>query len=622
MNLNKLSLQNFKGLKEFFFLPEGKNIIVYGDNGTGKTTIADAFSWLITGKDSTAEAKFPVKTIRDGQEEHNLDHIVEGEFSIDGMGEVTLKKIFKEKWTKKRGQAQKTFTGNTTEHYIDGVPVTQKEYTSKVSEIMQSEETLRILTDPLYFSTKFPWEKRRNVLLEICGNVEDSQVFMSDPELESLLPVLNGKTAEEYRKVAASRRKKINEKLKGIPDRIDEVKKGTPELTVSNPDVLVKKLADLRGELAEKQKELASADITGTSDIDRKINETRSELAKDQAAFQEIETAAISEIKRKKDSLQSEKVKLESLIDSMKLKINQLESRNADLRKQFVAVNSEKFSGDTCPTCNQKLPGNEIKKALENFNLVKSETLSDINAEGKSNNEEISSLKKKIASTEKQISWLSNDIELADEKLANRPEFDQERFDKEIKKLETQKQKIKAEGKADTSLIEDDISRIEADIQKNEILVSKIEQYHSSKDRIAELEREEKKLAREFEKLEHHLYLIDLFFKAKSQALSDKVGQHFDKVSFKLFNEQVNGGITPVCETTMDGKPWSALSNGEKVNAGLDIIRTLSDHYGFWPVIFIDNNESVTSIPELTQQVISLVVSAEDKKLRVEEAAK
>ncbi|MFS8536099.1 MAG: hypothetical protein FWJ65_13175, partial [Limnochordales bacterium] len=47
-----------------------------------------------------------------------------------------------------------------------------------------------------------------------------------------------------------------------------------------------------------------------------------------------------------------------------------------------------------------------------------------------------------------------------------------------------------------------------------------------------------------------------------------------------------------------------------------DIIRTLSEHYGFRAPIWVDNAEAVTRLIPVDSQVIRLVVSA-DKALRV-----
>ena len=127
MRLLRLIIRNFKGIREFTLDALGENISVFGDNATGKTTLFDAFSWLLFDKDSANRKDFDIKTLtEDGQAIHGLDHEVEAVLLLDSGKELTLKKTYREKWTKKRGSAKAEFTGHTVDHFIDGVPVQRK----------------------------------------------------------------------------------------------------------------------------------------------------------------------------------------------------------------------------------------------------------------------------------------------------------------------------------------------------------------------------------------------------------------------------------------------------------------------------------------------------------------
>jgi hypothetical protein len=137
--------------------------------------------------------------------------------------------------------------------------------------------------------------------------------------------------------------------------------------------------------------------------------------------------------------------------------------------------------------------------------------------------------------------------------------------------------------------------------------------------RIEELKKEEKKLAVEFEKLESELYLMDQFIKTKVSMLTDRINSKFEMVRFKLFNQLINGGIEELCEITVNGVGYnSGLNSSARIQAGCDIIRTLQQHFGMKAPVFCDNRESVTDLPKMDCQLISLVVSPEDKTLRIE----
>ena len=63
MKLISLTLQNFKGIKGFILDADGQNSNVFGNNGTGKSTLFDAFTWLLFGKNSRDEKDFGIKTL-------------------------------------------------------------------------------------------------------------------------------------------------------------------------------------------------------------------------------------------------------------------------------------------------------------------------------------------------------------------------------------------------------------------------------------------------------------------------------------------------------------------------------------------------------------------------------
>ncbi len=170
MKLQTLTLSNFQGMKRFTLPVYGRNASIYGENATGKTTIANAFAWLLTGKSSTGSKGFTPKTNDNtGGEVHNLDHCAEAELTLDDGGTVTLKKVFHEVYKKKRGHAESEFSGNTIDYYINGVPTKEKDYTQFIQEALGGEERMKMLTMPGYFLRDLDHKKRREVLTEIFG---------------------------------------------------------------------------------------------------------------------------------------------------------------------------------------------------------------------------------------------------------------------------------------------------------------------------------------------------------------------------------------------------------------------------------------------------------------------
>ena len=204
VTLKRLVLENFKGCGNFSMEPAGKNVSVFGDNGTFKTTTFDAFCWLLFGKDSLGQSNFDIKTLESsGEALHRLEHSVEAVFDFDGE-ELSLRKVYSEKWTKKRGSAGQEFTGHSVDHWVDGVPSKKKEFDAAVSLICD-EELFRLLTSPRFFNEGLHWQKRREILLSVCGDVSDQDVFASDPKLADLPAILGKHSLEDFRKIIKAR---------------------------------------------------------------------------------------------------------------------------------------------------------------------------------------------------------------------------------------------------------------------------------------------------------------------------------------------------------------------------------------------------------------------------------
>src|SRR5574343_527954 len=192
----------------------------------GKTNLQDGMNWLLFGKDSLGSAAFSIKPLdQDGNSTTNLEHSVRGTFLLDGK-ENTFERVLTEKWTRPRGKAEQRFDGHVTVYKVNDVPCTQREFQSEIAAIAD-ESLFQLLTDPRYFNSdsSCPWQRRREMLLDMCGDVSDADVIDSDKELEPLRAILATRPLDDHKKLLTERRKKINEELKAIPTRIDEAER-------------------------------------------------------------------------------------------------------------------------------------------------------------------------------------------------------------------------------------------------------------------------------------------------------------------------------------------------------------------------------------------------------------
>lgn len=646
IRLKKMTLKNFKGIKDFEISLDGLDASIYGDNGTGKTTLYDAFMWLLFDKDSLNRASFGIKTLKDGQVIHGLDHEVEAMLEADGKP-LTLKKIYYEKWTKVRGSSQKTFSGHTTDYFINEVPVKKKEYIEKITELGE-EEIFRLLTDPRYFNEIMHWEDRRKMLLEVCGDISDADVIASDKKLDKLSKVLGNRTIEDHKKVIAAKRKEINQQLERIPIRIDEVQNGLPDIEGLDFDQLQADIKKYRTMQEARRKTISRIETGGEiAEKEKQIAQLETELLKIKQEHESKEREAFYSLVSKRDKLSSEHTKMLSKLwakqdeaERVKEQIIRGEKEVKNLRAKWYEENKRTFeySQETvCPTCGQDIPGVQLQEARDNalkaFNFEKSERLEAINKQGRdiaadvadkkidysALSEECESLEKRAEGIDSRISELERKI--ADIEAAFGAVEDTDAYKAKVEQIEALKTDIRRLRVSTESQIEKEkegIAKLDAEIAEMQTKSAFKEQYEKGIARIAELGAEEKKLAAELEELDEQLYLTEEFTKTKVNLLESSINSKFKLARFKMFEIQVNGGLKECCETVYDGVPYSDLNNAARINIGLDIINTLSEHYDFSAPIFVDNAEAVTQLEETKAQVIRLVVSEQDKKLRVE----
>lgn len=651
MKLKRLVLQNFKGIKSFTLEPNGEDISVLGDNATGKTTIFDAFLWLLFDKDSQNKKDFDIKTLdAGGHPIHHLEHEVEGVFEVDGR-ELTLRKVYQEKWTKKRGSATKEFGGHTTDYFIDGVPVQKKDYTEKIASIVD-EEIFKLLTSPTFFNNNLHWRTRRALLLTICGDISDADVIMSSDKLSKLPGIIGERKLDDHRKVIAARRILVNKELDTIPVRISEVSQGLPGIgDIKDAGELDKDLDFLRDSQDTKRNELARVKAGGeVAEKTKRLREIEGELIgilnqhrADADALVQDKQKLFFEQRTLVSATKSDIASLERLIPPIDSVIAYFASAIEMQRNKWHEIDSETFSysaDDTCPACGQSLPTERVdeahKKAEADFNQKKAQQLEDIDAEGKRQaitrdeklsekaeaEQQLADAKAALGVQEKMLLDMQEKIDgiqatITD--VTDSPAYQAKLAEKAAIEAEIEGLRI-GSGEA-VQTIEHEIFELQESIDTLEATKGRLEQHTKGTERIEELKSQEKFLAKEYERLEEELNLSDLFIRTKVDLLQEKINSRFRLANFKMFNILLNQGVEECCDTTYLGVPYDSLNNGGRINIGLDIINTLAHHYGFTAPIFIDNAEAVTQLLPTAGQQIRLVVSEPDKSLRVETKA-
>ena len=646
IKLTELYLKNFKSVKEKTY-SFGDSTKIAGANGTGKTTVYDAFCWLLFGKDSSGRAEFEIKRKENGEVLHNLEYSVRGVFEVDGE-RITFTRVLTEKWVKARGAAEKTFQGNTTEYFINEVPVKQKEYDAKLAELFRSD-IFQMLSDPAHFAGKMHWKDRREVLFSLLGSeVTEEDIFFLYAGLRPLETELKEKTIDELTAQLTYQKKRLVKEREELPVRIDTL---TGEIYEGDTSALEFRANFIRGGINSTDRALQSGQAVSEKKLalQKEIYEKKAELAKREVeitakvAARAAENDADSQKKRLADKIKATK----AAISELDLKMSGLERETADYEKEIESLRAEYMKeagkefilpegGTLCPTCKRELENaEELKEEMRaNFNVEKAERLKRIQDKGKRAKEEKERLLKKLSQiAEEKENQAGKVIDLVNE-LESLPVV--EKLDVEIEKktallADDEYQKIKQQVaekekeltdiKEDTATAELNAKKAEMQAELEEVLKEKAKMEHSAEIRkkIKEMETEEKKISGQILDIEKMQYLAEQYLRARSELIEQRVNDQFENVQFKLFDEQVNGGIAECCTVMVCGVEYNSANTAGKLNTGLDIIGVLSKHYDYSVPVWIDNRESVTEIIKIAGQVISLAVEEDKTELEIRE---
>lgn len=210
IKIKSITLRNFKGLRDVSFDFDGRNATIIGDNGTGKTTIFDALTWVLFGKDSHNSTDIDIKTIdATGEPMHRAEHFVEVALDVDGSTQ-TLRRTYREIWSKPRGSSDLRFVGHESAFAVNGVEVGTKAAYDKIISEWINDDVFRMLTDPMYFNTRVDWKGRRAALLALVGdNIDRTEI---QARFADLLAEMNGEPLADFKaRLAAEKRKNKKE---------------------------------------------------------------------------------------------------------------------------------------------------------------------------------------------------------------------------------------------------------------------------------------------------------------------------------------------------------------------------------------------------------------------------
>ncbi|MCG1129635.1 ATPase [Staphylococcus epidermidis] len=645
LKIKKISIENFAGLKNQVFEFNGNDARVYGANGTGKTTTATALQWLLfdKGLDGSTKSFNPVPLDENNEEEYELIPTVEVELDDNGKT-LKIRKESHPKYTTNKTTNRKEYSrSRTKKQYINDESLKVKDFQSRISELV-SEDVFKLITNPAAFN-QLHWKEQRTILFEIADDIDTETIIKTNKDFEAIPKILGDHDIEIKQKILKDKISQIEKDIKDIPIRInqtesnkqevpkydeeryEEIKQEIERLGKERVDVQNGKAEiDLRNQLADKQAELKRLEDNHEANNENRITSLNNEFNVEEGTVSNLKT----QIKNNNQQIDYENKRRKTLLDKHK-----------EIQSQIEEVKNRQFEykdDGVCSCCGQALSADQIEqakeKALKQFNKNKSQEIEELN----NSKESVVNDGKQIKPTIEKLESQNNSLQIR----VNEAEDKSQRILNKINQLKassvnvTQTEEYKSvlndineinnKRKDIKATINDQLVNIDnqiTELTQEKVEFENVKAIESSNkhldDAIRDLRMQEDNLLDEKEEYVHQNQVLKEFITTRVKMLTENVNNKFNIAEFKLFNQLVNGELEETCVTTVDGVEYSGgLNNAARINVGLDIINTLSQHYKITAPIFIDNAESITDIIPTEAQQIQLIVSGQDKNLRME----
>ena len=646
-----IEIQNFKGFKSYSTGFDPVSTSFYGKNGSGKTSIADAISWCLFGKDTQNRSQFDAKH-HDGSKKTEVS--VTLEISADGI-DHSIKRMLKEKWQTKRGETTEEFKGNYTEYYVNGNLMSQAEFSAFIRNLID-ENVFRAVSNPYYF-TSLPWKDQRAFLSQMVGNITNEEIADNDGKFTELLKALTQEDITAYLKHKGFKINEIKKKIDEIPVRLSELNKALPQLDENDfTSNWEETTSEIQTNVMKLSEELANLKAGNASSANKEIER---KLAFAQKRKREMETSADNKFREIKseyhnfcNDLENQRKKLQDSIyrtqgiittKQTTISLSQAEVKNLEkemdaLRKRWkeevnIKITLPALNEDDmfCPACGQPLPDEKITEArnlmYEKLERKRLDTKQELTDKVAAVSEKINKAKEliKTAQGEKEnyetilkednekLNALSATeypkIPTFEELLAQNPNY--KPVLDEITSLEHQ---LESETPViDQNLIDEkttELLALKEDLSRASGKTAAINEYKRVQNLISAANQDHKALAEQLASLQREEDIAREFADKADNILEEKVNKHFEIVRWKMFKQMINGNKESYCECYVDGIAYhDGLNTAKKLNAGLDICNTRCKIYDFCAPIIIDNAESNLNILNTESQQIRFYVA-------------
>ena len=635
VTLNSLELANWRAqTRKVVF---NGNSEIHGRNKEGKSTVFNAFLWLLTGYDEYDRSNYNLFDNKVEQTyENSVPASVEGVFDIEG-DEYTFKKVAKQGWTRPRNKTEYERKGaDDYSFFVDGIEVSATKYKSNIEELIAPIDKLKIMLNIRYF-LMLDWKDMRKQLESMVGEIKGSD-FKGDYSL--IAKDMEKHPTDALKNLYSSQKREINKSIDSLPISIEALKSNLPDM--EGVDEAGKVVDECNAGIEKLMEEMQGRTSSLKPYIDKR-NEELKEIALLEEEYKKAESAykqnyfdelskcqsEISEIERKNAQIERENIENRTRHDKLKVRIENKRKELEDLKayretllEQNKKVKELVFNEDKCPYCGQELPEDKLEEQRAKFNANKEAKHKAIVAEGKANNVKIQSCQEEIVRLTDELQCINPFDRMPEDitKAAERYNHVKVSFVPYEQTTEGKAKKESINGKRAslTTIPEVDNSDILA--KKNELTLKKEaalkklalkDEYDRQIAKIAGLQDELKGNTVEVAKIEGKIAKVKEYEQERANIVNDKVSSKFNYVSIKMSELNKSGEFVPACIITdNDGVNALVSNNASRILCGIDISLAFQNYFGTSVPMFIDNAESVNegNYPEIGSQVIKMFV--------------
>lgn len=650
IKLIRMELRNFKGVAqaEYDF---GDRADISGGNGSGKSTIFEAYLWCLFDKNPAGNTPKVQPYDTANEIKHQLTTSVRLYIELDG-NPLIAERTLKEEWVKPRGTTELVCKGTKSEYAVNEVPMSKAQYNAKLADILPLDKWF--ILSSIGIIPAMEQKTCRAALQAIAPAIDERALAKPYPAVAEALS--EGRSIDELQAITKKSRTASKQELDGIPAAIDAQDRLRVEDDFNKAEA---ELQVVESDLEALKAEMGSLQTAGIDeDAQRRAEEQRRALATLNGRIAEWEFTAEDTYNTQRRQLNNHQSQLQAEAESIAQRI-EMHKRRAEsylryiegekknivgLREEWMQKNAEVYQEpaieSVCPTCGQPLPEAQVNEAIAKAQRVWNERkvaalqaiqeraeISKRNIEGfaeqneqdaaqdKADAARLQVLREQVAAYEAKMSYLRKPEQVL--QAAEEYQAACQQRDELLSALNAPKT---SQSDSRQERIADIKRQIAERMGKRDELMVRIAGRETNK-RIdqerARLEERQRNLADTIAQAEGVEQQILAYRKAKIMAVENGISSLFTMVRWKMYEPNVtNDGEKEICQAIINGIPYDQQNRATQVNAAIDIVNGFAKAYEVSLPLFIDNAESVTDIIPTNGQCITMTV-VKNKQLEI-----